>query len=452
MATGGPLRGYRVLELADEMAALCGKMFADLGADVIKVEPPLGCPTRKIPPFLDDGAGPDRSCYFVATAAGKRSVTLDLDQAQGRELFSRLAEGADFLIESFPVGYLDGLGLSYEALATRNPRLIYTSVTPFGDLGPSATWKAADIVGWAAGGMMAMMGEPWRPPLQVSVPQACSHAGSEAAVASMLAHLERERSGLGQKVVVSMQAAGVWATNSETAFPALQDRSLERNGIIPAGGSRPSIYRCADGYIQLLIGGGMFLSTTTGLLDWTKEFGPWSPAVSDIDFATWTPQRFMAGDPGFFAELAACEAAIGELVRRLTRAEIASRADENGWVIAPVATMEDVGHDKQLRTREYFQPVTHPGLDRELTLVGPFARLSATPAAGARPAPTLGEHNAEVLCGELGISGEEFAALEAAGVIGRAVPARDTPLAPLSASPGDVSGAPTDRTAEGARR
>jgi benzylsuccinate CoA-transferase BbsE subunit len=435
--TGGPLHGYRVLDLADEMAALCGKMFADLGADVVKVEPPAGCPTRNIPPFLDDGAVADRSCYFLATAAGKRSVTLDLEQAQGREFLARLAEGADFLIESFPLGYLDGLGLSYETLAIRNPRLIYTSVTPFGDLGPGATWKAADIVGWAAGGMMAMMGSPGRPPLQVSVPQACSHAASEAAVASMLAHLDRERSGLGQKVVVSMQAAGVWATNSETAFPALADRSLERGGIVPAGASRSPLYECADGYVHLLIGGGMFLSTTTGLLDWAKEFGLQPRAVSDIDFSTWTPQRFMAGDPGFVAELSACEAAIGELITRLTRAEITSRADECGWVIAPVGTMADIGQDKQLRAREYFQPVVHPGFEREYALVGPFARLSATPAAGARPAPALGEHNAAVLCGELGISEQAFAALEAAGVIRRAMP---------------TLGAPTGLTTEGARR
>jgi crotonobetainyl-CoA:carnitine CoA-transferase CaiB-like acyl-CoA transferase len=162
MAPGGPLHGYRVLDLTDETAALCGKMFADLGADVVKVEPPGGCPTRSIPPFLDDRAGPDESCYFLATAAGKRSVTIDLGQAEGQDLLSRLAERADFLVESFPLGYLDGLGISYEALAARNPRLIYTSVTPFGDRGPSAGWKAADIVGWAAGGMMAMMGAPGR--------------------------------------------------------------------------------------------------------------------------------------------------------------------------------------------------------------------------------------------------------------------------------------------------
>ena len=191
------------------------------------------------PPFLDEGPGPDRQLLLPGNGGGEAVGALDLDQAQGRELLCRLADGADFLIESFPVGYLDALGLSYETLAARNPRLIYTSVTPFGDLGPGATWQAADIVGWAAGGMMAMMGAPGRPPLQVSVPQAYSHAGSEAAVASMLAHLDRERSGLGQRVVVSMQAAGVWATNSETAFPPWRDRSLERTGIIPAGSRAP---------------------------------------------------------------------------------------------------------------------------------------------------------------------------------------------------------------------
>ncbi len=400
MAPSGPLHGYRVLDLAGEAGALCGKMFADFGAEVIKVEPPGGCPTRRIPPFLDERAGPDDSCYFQATAAGKLSVTLDLNQAEGRDLLSRLAERADFLVESFPVGYLDGLGLSYEALAARNPRLIYTSVTPFGDSGPGADWKAADIVGWAAGGMMAMMGAPGRPPLQVSVPQACAHAGSEAAVASMLAHLERERSGLGQKVVVSLQAAGVWATNSETAFPVLEGRSVQRSGVIPAGMPRASIYRCADGYVQLMVGGGMFLSTTLGLLDWLSEFGPVPEQIAAIDFAGWTPDRFRSGDRGFLAEMAACEAAISELLLRLTKAELANRADASGWVIAPVNTMEDVSRDRQLLARDYYQRVTHPGLDRELTLVGPFARLSASPARPARRAPMLGEHNAQVLAGE----------------------------------------------------
>jgi benzylsuccinate CoA-transferase BbsE subunit len=415
-ALDGPLHGYRVLDLADEAAALCGKMFADLGADVVKVEPPGGCSTRGIPPFLDDEAGPDSSCYFQAMAAGKRSVTLDLEQSRGRQLFGRLAETADFLVESFPLGHLDGLGLSYRTLADRNPRLVHTTVTPFGDRGPAAAWKAVDIVAWAASGMMSMMGGPGRPPLQLSVPQACFHAGSEAAVASLLAHLGRERSGVGQHTVVDMQATGIWATNSQTAFPALGGPSLERNGMFDQAG-HPMLYRCVDGHVQLVVTAGMYLSTTVGLVEWMDELGLRPPDIADVDFAGWTSERFLAGDHALRDEIVACEAAIGGLLARFTRAEILDRANERGWLILPVGTIEDVAHDEQLRAREYFRTVAHPGLDRELTVVGPFARLSASPAPDARRAPMLGEHNVDVLRGELGVSAEEFAALRAAGVI-----------------------------------
>ena len=168
-----PLQGIRVIDVTNVLAGpFCAYQLALLGADVIKVEPPDGCPTRRIPPFLDSAAGPDRSLYFQALAAGKRSVTLDLGRPAARDAVARLAEQSDFLVESSPPGYLDGLGLSYAALAARNPRLIYTSVTPFGDRGPGAAWRATDIVGWAASGMMILQGSPGRPPLQVSVPQA----------------------------------------------------------------------------------------------------------------------------------------------------------------------------------------------------------------------------------------------------------------------------------------
>src|ERR1700732_4038973 len=114
------LKGFRMLDLADEKGALCGKMFADLGADVIKVEPPEGCSTRRIPPFLDDIPGPDRSLYALAYHAGKRSVTLNLESADGRALLSDLAVRTDFIVESFPVGYMDSIGLGYETLAKLN--------------------------------------------------------------------------------------------------------------------------------------------------------------------------------------------------------------------------------------------------------------------------------------------------------------------------------------------
>ena len=190
------LKEFRMLDLTDEKGALCGKVMSDLGVDVIKVEPPAGCSTRSIPPFLADQPGPDRSLYFLAYEAGKRSVTLNLESPEGCGVLAELARKSDFLVESYPVGYLDSIGLGYEALSKLNPRLIYTSITPFGDRGPARSHKAEDIVTWAAGGMMYLMGEEGRPPLQMALPQAGLHAGGEAAVASMVAHYARQTDGL----------------------------------------------------------------------------------------------------------------------------------------------------------------------------------------------------------------------------------------------------------------
>jgi len=143
-----------MLDLSDEKGAMCGKIFADLGAEVIKVEPPGGCSTRRIPPFLEDEVGLDRSLYFIAYQAGKKSVTANLESADGRALVAELAKKSDFLAESFQLGYLDSIGLGYDALVKLNPRLIYTSITPFGDKGPGKDYQWADIISWAAGGMM----------------------------------------------------------------------------------------------------------------------------------------------------------------------------------------------------------------------------------------------------------------------------------------------------------
>jgi len=165
------LSGFRMLDLADEKGALCGKIFADMGADVIKVEPPKGCSTRRIPPFLDDRPHPDRGLYFIAYQAGKRSATLSLDSPDGRALLEDLVRKSDFLLESLPVGYLEPIGLGYERLAELNPRIIHTSVTPFGDTGPGRNYKAADIVSWASGGPMFLMGDEGRPPLEMALPK-----------------------------------------------------------------------------------------------------------------------------------------------------------------------------------------------------------------------------------------------------------------------------------------
>jgi benzylsuccinate CoA-transferase BbsE subunit len=262
------LNGLRMLDLSDEKGALCGKMFADMGAEVIKVEPPQGCPSRRMPPFLDDQPGLDSSLHFLAYQAGKRSVTLNLENADGRELLKELVKRSDFIVEAFPIGYLESLGLGYDTLAAINPRIVHASITPFGDKGPGKDYKAADIVSWASGGAMFLMGEEGKPPIQMSEPQAWLHAGAEAAVASMIAHYARQLDGVGQHIVVNAQACGVWTLMNEQAMPLLHGDYLRRNSVYTGaiGGRRKTVYECKDGHISFLIAGGAYFNSSKAVI------------------------------------------------------------------------------------------------------------------------------------------------------------------------------------------
>ena len=290
------LKGLRLLDLTDEKGALCGKMFADLGAEVIKVEPPAGCSTRRIPPYLEDKADPDHCLYSIAYHAGKKSVTANLATDDGRALVADLAAHSDFLVESHPLGYLESIGLGYDALAKKNPRLIYASITPFGDTGPGKDYNWADIITWAAGGMMYLMGEEGKPPLQMSLPQAGLHAGAEAAVAMMLAHYPRQIDGLGQRIVVNMQACIVWTLMNEQAMPFLHGNHLTRTGVFvgSAEARRKMVYECKDGHISTLIAGGTTVGNSTkALIEWMGEKGFGSDWMRTKDWISWVPGVFM---------------------------------------------------------------------------------------------------------------------------------------------------------------
>ena len=414
------LKGFRMLDLADEKGALCGKIFADLGADVIKVEPPEGCATRAIPPFLEDIAGPDRSLYALAYHAGKRSVTLKLENADGRALLMELAKNADFLVESFPVGRMDEIGLGYETLAKLNPRLIYTSITPFGDAGPAKSYKAADIVTWAAGGMMSLMGVEGKPPIQMSQPQAGLHAGAEAAVASLIAHYPREIEGLGQHAVVDMQACVVWTLMNEQAMPLLHGDYLRRSGVFTGaiGGRRKTVFKCKDGYVSGLLAGGVYLPSTNAIIAWMKEEGAapdW--LAQEGGLKSLTPGAFMSAKPGDLSELDRAENALERFFMTKTKHEIWENILKRRILAAPVATVADIASDPQLKDRGYFVEVESKALGRKLTLPGPFAKLSRTPLGPAGAAPQIGEHNRDVYCGLLGLSESQLIKLQAAGAI-----------------------------------
>jgi benzylsuccinate CoA-transferase BbsE subunit len=415
------LSGFRMLDLADEKGALCGKVFADIGADVIKVEPPGGCPTRRIPPFLDDSPDDDRSLYFLAYAAGKRSVTLNLESADARSVLLDLVRKSDFLVESFPVGFMDSIGLGYDRLAEINPRLIYTSITPFGDSGPASSYKAYDIVSWASGGPMFMMGEQGKPPLEMSLPQAGLHAGAEAAVASLIAHYPREIEGVGQRVAVDMQACVVWTLMNEQAMPIMHGDYIRRDGVYyrALGARRKLVYACRDGYISaLLIGGrGVGANSMTALVKWMAEKGFAADWMSKKDWTAWVPGILMNATEEDSREITDLEERVQRFFITMTKSEIYTQALSRRILLAPVATAADIAVDDQLKARNYFARIEHDTLGRTLTLPGAFARLSATPIGPTRRAPRLGEHNDEVFRKLLAIDGARLDALRAAGGI-----------------------------------
>jgi crotonobetainyl-CoA:carnitine CoA-transferase CaiB-like acyl-CoA transferase len=212
VAAEGALAGLRVLDLTDERGLLCGQILADLGADVIQVEPPGGSSARRCGPFLSESRDPEESLAWWAYARNKRGIVVDMESDEGRSTLRELAKIADFWIESAPPGEMDRRGLGYSDLSQINPSLVVVSITPFGQSGPKADWVANDLVMGAAAGPLLLQGDEDRPPVRVSTPQAFAHAGAEAAVAALVAHSDRVRSGLGQHVDVSAQQAFAAAT------------------------------------------------------------------------------------------------------------------------------------------------------------------------------------------------------------------------------------------------
>src|SRR5262249_29164735 len=236
-----------------EGAMICGQILGDLGADVILIEPPAGAQARRTGPFVDDLAEVNRSLNFWSLNRNKRGITLDLDTDAGREHLLRLVKTADMLVESSAPGYLERLGLAYNALAEINPGLIMISITPFGQFGPKANWAATDLTVTAASGVLFMTGDEDRPPVYVSIPQAYLNAGAEAAVGGLIALRARERDGLGQHIDVSAQTAMMMTTAFMLLAPGWNDHPTERVG----GGMKQGplrvrfIFPCKDGHVNV---------------------------------------------------------------------------------------------------------------------------------------------------------------------------------------------------------
>ena len=253
------LSPYRVLDLTDERGLLCGKILADLGADVVQIEPPEGSHARNLGPYYRDQVHPERSLFWWAYANNKRSITLNLETSDGRDILGRLVKDAHFLLESFSPGYLDGLGAGYRALSAINPGLVMVSITAFGQSGPYSERAATDLVGMATGGIMYLTGDSDRAPVRVGFPQFYLHGSAAGATGAMLAHTHRALTGEGQHVDVSCQQATARSLAHAPQFWDIQGIILKRMGVFrqSAGETMTRInWRCKNGYVNFQAGGG----------------------------------------------------------------------------------------------------------------------------------------------------------------------------------------------------
>ncbi len=390
-----PLSPYTVLDLTEGGFNWCGKLLADLGANVIKIEPPRGSPTRRVGPFVDATPGADRSLFWAAYCVNKRSVTLDIESDADADIFRSLASDSDILIESFRPGYMKDLGLGYEELSANNPALVYTSVTPFGQTGPYSQYLAPDLVAWSMGGMQYIGGDADRQPVRISAPQAELHAGAQAAAGAMAAFWRSRATGRGQFVDVSMQTAVVWTLMNATPFPPLHKTNVERNGAFRSRGpiAARQVFACKDGYLSVIPAP----RTLNALTQWMEEEGTSPEWLSEIDWDDWNPGAILDDDLEAIALFIRVQSRMEKFLASKTKNELYLRAIDHGMLLAPCNTVKDISESVQLEARGFWQETDYPALDHSLTQLGPFIRMNESPIRIRRPAPRIGEHNSEIL-------------------------------------------------------
>jgi crotonobetainyl-CoA:carnitine CoA-transferase CaiB-like acyl-CoA transferase len=406
----GPLTGVRVLELADETGQFCGKLLGDLGADVVKIEPPGGELCRRIGPFVDDIPHPERSLSFWYYNTSKRGITLDVTTAAGCALFRRLAATADVALETFRPGHLSSLGCDYEALSRLNPSLIQCSLTPFGQTGPWRDYLSSDLLHMAAGGEMASSGYdetdvPNAPPIAPGGGNSWHMGCHFAYMAIMAALVHRTVAGRGQYIDASIHEACALTTESAIANYVYRGEVLRRHtGRHHAAGPSPRTqFRAGDGnYVCALVAGRLnpkYMKQLADLLDTNGMAG-------DLRDAKYQDPSFIKDNTSHIID-----GLVASFIASLPAEEVYHRAQERGFTWGAVRAPEQLLDDPHLSDRGFWKQVAHPELGRSFTYPGEAAIFNGSPWRISRRAPLIGEHNAEILGGELGLSSVELTML-----------------------------------------
>jgi crotonobetainyl-CoA:carnitine CoA-transferase CaiB-like acyl-CoA transferase len=405
------LEGIRVLDLTDPSGFLAGKALADMGADVIKLEPPGGDPARR-GPFVGGIEDPERSLSWLAMNTSKRGITLDLAHDRGCAIFRRLVAGADVVLETAAPGELDTRGVGPAALCRAYPELVWCSITPFGQTGPWAHYRANDLICVAMGGNQQVTGWQDRPPIACTMPTAWYHAGPEAALGVAMALYARLSTGRGQHVDVSLHETQLQTHLSGPAQHALDPtRSGSRKRPGDRMGLSREIWRCADGYVSYgLRGGPSRIPNLVALTEWMIECDEAPQWLRDYDWKTYNHN--LLDEAGF----APFEQAFGAFFEKRTMRDLYENAVERRIFLAPCNDAREIAEHVQLRSRDFFTTVEYDWLGLAIEHPRGFAFASGDGIRVRRRAPRIGEHDEEVYA-ELGIGASELAALRREGVV-----------------------------------
>jgi benzylsuccinate CoA-transferase BbsE subunit len=401
MSDAGALSGLRVLDLTDYRAQLAGRLLADMGAEVVKVEPVGGDHARRIGPFLDDIAHPERSLFHWYYNLNKRSLTLDIDSPRGAEILIALARCADVIIESDAPGAMARRGLGWERLHRENPALVLCSMTPFGQTGPYSGFVADDTTLAALGGMLYVNGYPGRAPVRPLGLQAYHSSSYFAAIAIMIALLARDETSEGQWIDLSMQAS------TAAAVEHVAGSYFERKEVEPRRGTLHwsrffRVGKCRDGYIMHCT-----LGDWTSLIEWVKADGKAGDLIApEYEQVLY---RMLMADHLFDT--------LDEWVKDYDRDDLLERAQLLRQPYATVRNPEQLFEDEQLAARGFFVEVEHPELGRTIRYPGAPYVFNGTPWRAYRRPPLVGEHTQQILRDWAGLDASEIPALFGQGII-----------------------------------
>ena len=394
--------GLKVIEYAQLAAGpYCTKLLADLGAEVIKIEPPrTGDMARRRGPFLNDVPHPERSGLFFYLNTNKLGITLDITTGAGRKVFRELVKDCDVLVEDTAPGTMEGLGLGYDSLREINPRLIMTSITPFGQDGPYSQYKSYPLNTYHSSslGVILSMIMPTETPMPTKGYGFLGEydSGLNAATATVAALYSRLFSGEGQYIDISKQEALISLERVEIGFFGNGERGSTVWVDYMVGG----LQQCKDGYVMITLGGDHH----------------WKGLVELLGNPEWAFDEKYKAEGAKYIFAKEINVHIAEWMKQYTKEEVYHRSQELNCPIGMVTTVEDLAGSEQLLGRDFFAELEHPEMGSIKCPTTP-SRFSKTPHRYRQAAPTLGQHNREILCERLGYSRDELARMRGGGVI-----------------------------------